>query len=57
MKGMINEADIDSAIDALQTKYPPVGVHLRGGERGGFAVLTDWQDLEGWRRGRRRLVR
>ena len=48
MKGMISESDIDGAIVALQARYPAVGVHLRGGERGGFSMLVDWQDLEGW---------
>ncbi|HYN38984.1 MAG TPA: hypothetical protein VES39_07020, partial [Rhodospirillales bacterium] len=51
MTGMISEADIDAAIDALHTKYPAVGVHLRGGEGGGFNILVDWQDLEGWEKG------
>jgi hypothetical protein len=55
MKGMISEADIDGAIDALQAKCPAVGVHLRGGERGGFAMLADWQDLEGWEKGAKTL--
>jgi hypothetical protein len=55
MKGMISEADIDGAIDALQARYPAVGVHLRGGERGGFSMLVDWQDLEGWEKGAKTL--
>jgi hypothetical protein len=55
MTGMISEADIDGAIDALQAKYPQVGVHLRGGERGGFSMLVDWQDLEGWEKGAKTL--
>ena len=55
MKGMVSEADIDAAIGALQTKYPAVGVHLRGGERGGFNMLVDWQDLEGWDNGAKTL--
>jgi hypothetical protein len=55
MKGMISEADIDGAIDALQAQYPAVGVHLRGGEQGGFKVLVDWQDLEGWEKGAKTL--
>ena len=55
MKGMSTEADIDGAIDALQAKYPQVGVHLRGGERGGFNMLLDWQDLEGWEKGAKTL--
>ena len=55
MKGMISEADIDGAIDALQAQYPAVGVHLRGGERGGFSMLVDWQDLEGWEMGAKTL--
>ncbi|MFO1155979.1 MAG: STAS/SEC14 domain-containing protein [Rhodospirillales bacterium] len=55
MKGMISEADIDAAIDALQARYPQVGVHLRGGERGGFSMLADWQDLEGWEKGAKTL--
>jgi SpoIIAA-like len=55
MKGMISEADIDAAIDALQAQYPAVGVHLRGGERGGFSMLVDWQDLEGWEKGAKTL--
>ena len=55
MKGMISEADIDGAIDALQARYPAVGVHLRGGEHGGFSILVDWQDLEGWQMGAKTL--
>lgn len=55
MRGMISEADIDGAIDALQARYPQVGVHLRGGERGGFSMLVDWQDLEGWEKGAKTL--
>ena len=55
MSGTISEADIDGAIDALQAKYPQVGVHLRGGERGGFSMLANWQDLEGWERGAKTL--
>ena len=55
MKGMISESDIDGAIDALQARYPAVGVHLRGGERGGFSMLVDWQDLEGWEKGAKTL--
>ena len=54
MKGMITEADIDAAIDALQEQYPSVGVHLRGGERG-FNILADWQDLQGWEKGAKTL--
>ena len=50
MKGKISEADIDGAIEALQERYPAVGVHLRGGERG-FNILADWQDLQGWEKG------
>jgi hypothetical protein len=55
MKGMISEADIDGAIDALQARYPAVGVHRRGGERGGFGMPMDWQDLEGWEKGAKTL--
>ncbi len=55
MKGMISEADIDGAIDAFQARYPAVGVHLRGGEHGGFSVLADWQDLQGWEKGAKTL--
>jgi hypothetical protein len=55
MKGMISEADIDAAIDAFQAQYPEVGVHLRGGQRGGFSMLVDWQDLEGWEKGAKTL--
>ena len=55
MTGMISEAEIDGAIDALQAKYPQVGVHLRGGEHGGFNMLVDWQDLEGWEKGAKTL--
>jgi hypothetical protein len=51
MTGTISEAEIDAAIDALQAKYPQVGVHLRGGDRSGFSMLMDWQDLEGWEKG------
>ena len=55
MSGMISEADIDGAIDALQEQYPAVGVHLRGGQSGGFSILANWQDLEGWERGAKTL--
>jgi hypothetical protein len=55
MKGMVSEADIDGAIEVLQAKYPAVGVHLRGGEHGGFSMLVDWQDLEGWEKGAKTL--
>ena len=55
MKGMISEADIDGAIGALQEQYPAVGVHLRGGQSGGFSILANWQDLEGWERGAKTL--
>lgn len=55
MKGMISEADVDNAIDALQSRYPQVGVHLRGGDRGGFSMLVDWQDLEGREKGAKTL--
>jgi hypothetical protein len=55
MKGMVSEADIDGAIDVLQARYPAVGVHLRGGERGGFSMLADWQNLEGWEKGAKTL--
>jgi hypothetical protein len=55
MTGMVSEADIDGAIDALQARYPAVGVHLRGGERGGFRMLVDWQGLEGWQMGAKTL--
>jgi hypothetical protein len=41
MEGMISEADLDGALDMLQSKYPAVGVHLSGGERGGFGMLMD----------------
>jgi hypothetical protein len=55
MKGMISETDIDGAIDKLQEQYPAVSVHLRGGERGGFNMLVEWQDLEGWEKGAKTL--
>lgn len=55
MKEMISEADIDAAIAVLQAKYPQVGVHLRGGGRGGFNMLVDWQDLKGWEKGAKTL--
>lgn len=56
MKGLLSEADIDQAIETLQARYPAVGVHLRGGERGGFSVLLDWRDLEGWEMGAKTLA-
>ena len=55
MTGMISEADIDTAIDTLQAQYPAVGVHVRGGERGGFAMLVDMLQLEGWEKGAKTL--
>lgn len=51
MTGMIAEADIDAAMDQLQAQFPAVGVHIRGGERGSFNVLMDWENLEGWEKG------
>jgi hypothetical protein len=51
MQGRISEADIDSALDRLQEAYPAVGVHLHGGEKGGFCMLMDWERLEGWELG------
>jgi hypothetical protein len=45
MEGLISEADLDGAIDALQSKYPAVGV------RGGFSMCIDWHKLEGWEKG------
>ena len=57
MKGMISESDIDGAIDALQARYPAVGVHLRGGERGGFGMLVDGKISKGGRRVRGRSAR
>jgi SpoIIAA-like len=30
-------------------------VHLRGGDRGGFSMLVDWQDLGGWEKGAKTL--
>jgi hypothetical protein len=55
MQGMVGEADIDAAIESFQARYPAVGVHVRGGERGGFAILVDWQGLEGWEKGAKTL--
>jgi hypothetical protein len=56
MEGKISEADIDDAVDALQEQYPAIGVHVRGGgAHGGFSVLADWQDLEGWEKGAKTL--
>jgi len=55
MRGMVSEADIDGAIEAFQESYPQVGVRIRGGERGGFSILADWQQLEGWEKGAKTL--
>lgn len=55
LSGMVSEGDVDTAIDALQARYPQVGVHLRGGERGGFSILADWRNLEGWKKGAKTL--
>lgn len=51
MTGMIREADLDQAMTALQNEYPAVGVHIVGGEHGGFRMLIDWEHLEGWEKG------
>ncbi|MFO1153142.1 MAG: STAS/SEC14 domain-containing protein [Rhodospirillales bacterium] len=51
VNGMITESDLDAAMSALQNEYPAVGVHLLGGERGGFRMLVDWEHLEGWEKG------
>lgn len=50
LKGMVNEDDIEAAIDVLQQQFPGVGVHLRGQGRS-YSVLSDWRELEGWERG------
>ncbi len=50
VEGMISEADIDTAIDALQAAYPAIGVHVRGEERT-FRMVVDWEKLEGWEKG------
>lgn len=55
MRGMVSEADIDGAIQAFQAKYPQVGVRIRGGEGGGFSILADWQQLDGWEKGAKTL--
>lgn len=55
MRGMISEADIDGAMEAFQARYPQVGVRIRGGEGGGFCILADWQQLEGWEKGAKTL--
>lgn len=49
--GTIGETDLDAAMDALQARYPQVGVHVSGGERGGYCMLLDWENLEGWEKG------
>ena len=51
MEGVISEADIDTALDMLQVKYPAVGVHMRGGEHSGFQMMLDWEKLERWEMG------
>ena len=55
LSGIVSEGDIDGAIEELQLQYPGVGVHLRGGDAGGFKMLADWQNLEGWEKGARTL--
>lgn len=55
MSGMISEADIDGAIEALHVQFPAVGVHLRGGAGRGFSMLVDWRDLEAWEKGAKTL--
>ena len=51
MHGMVSEADIETALDNLQERFPQVGVRLSGGTKGGISVLQDWQNLEGWEQG------
>lgn len=51
MQGMVSEADMESAMDSLQERYPQVGVRLSGGTGGGIRVLHDWRHLEGWELG------
>lgn len=51
MQGMISEADLDATMDALHARYPQVGVHVKGGDRGGYCALVDWETLEGWEKG------
>ena len=55
LSGIVSEGDIDGAIEQLQLQYSGVGVHLRGGDAGGFKMLADWQNLEGWEKGARTL--
>lgn len=51
MHGTVSEADIETALDNLQDRFPQVGVRLSGGTKGGIRVLQDWRDLEGWEQG------
>lgn len=55
MQGMISETDIEEALDRLQERYPQVGTRVSGGERGGIALLLDWERLEGWQKGAKTL--
>lgn len=53
--GMITEADIDGWAEALERNVPEVGVRVGGDQRGGIAVLFDWEHLQGWERGAKTL--
>jgi hypothetical protein len=49
--GMVSEADIETALDNLQERFPQVGVRLSGGAKGGIRMFLDWEHLEGWEMG------
>ncbi len=51
MHGMVSEADMQSAMDNLEERYPQVGVRLSGGTKGGIRLFHDWRHLEGWEQG------
>lgn len=50
-EGMISEADIDGAMDGLQERYPELGVRIAGGTSRRFAMMLDWERLDGWEMG------
>ena len=49
--GMISEADIDGAMNTLEERYPELGVRIAGSAKRRFAILLDWERLEGWEMG------
>jgi hypothetical protein len=54
-RGVISEADINSAFADLESRYPQVSVRLRGGTGVPIGVFVDWEHLTGWEKGAKTL--